>query len=178
MKRVLVAAAALLLPACSTAGAVSVAGSFSAPAPSEVRYMLHQGYGMGAMDRAFSGGVVKPGEFRSIYPDASGAFASTIDPVAFHSPPMKAPPPAYWLAFSNEKDVIYGMGQTKDGFAYRTVQAGTNAPVDKAGACWVIKSGEFVWPEAAGGRSVTLKVAIEPNPGATKSCADAPAVPQ
>lgn len=177
MKSVFAATAALMLPACSTAGAVSVAGSFAAPAPAEIRYMLHQGYGMSTMDRAFAGSI-KPGEFRSIYPDGSGAFASHIDPVAFHTPPMKAPPPAYWLAFSNEKDVIYGMGQTKDGFAYRTVQAGTNAPVDKATACWVIRSGEFIWPPEAGGRSVTLKVAIERNPQTTKACAEAAPAPR
>jgi len=174
-KWIALAGAGLLLPACSTSGAVSVAGKFLAPAPAEVRYMLRAGYGVNGIDVIFAGDKIKPEKFSSVYPDRSGMFASKPQGVSFHPPPMKAPPPAYWLSFSNEKSVIYGVEIGYQGIDYSVLDANTKAPLDRATGCWVIKDGEYFYPPEQKDRAVTLRVIIDKNPAATKSCAEPPA---
>jgi hypothetical protein len=175
IRRLLPAFTLLLLPACSALGEVGVAGRFTGAAPAEIRYVQHQGYGLNAMDVAFGGAdAVSPGTFRSIVPDASGAFASETHQVVYHAPPLKAPPPAYWLAFSNEKTVLYGMGMTRNGFDYRTIDSATHEPLDRASACWLIQFGEFIYPPESNERKVILHVAIAPNPAAANACAETP----
>jgi hypothetical protein len=167
------AGASLVLSACSTTpGTVSVAGKFLTPAPAEVRYMLDKGYGLNGIDVIFAGDEIKPQTFMSAYPDRSGMFASKPQGVSFHGPPMKAPPPAYWLSFSNEKGVIYNVEIGFKGIAYSTLDANTKAPLDRAMGCWVIKDGEYFYPPEQKDRGVILRIIIDKNPAATKSCSD------
>jgi hypothetical protein len=158
--------------ACATSGAVSIAGKFLGPAPAEVRYMLHKGYGANGIDVIFAGDAIKPGKFNSAYPDRGGMFASKPQTVSFHPPPMKAPPPAYWLSFSNERNVIYGVEIGFKGIDYSVLDAATKAPLDKTTGCWVIKDGEYFYPPEHKDREVILRIIIDRNPAATKPCVD------
>lgn len=175
MRQVIFAGAALSLTACSLMGEIELNGTFAgAPAPSEIRYTPHPGYGLSAMDVAFLGKekALNAEPFRSIFPDASGAFTTGAEKVVYHSPPLEAPKPAYWLSFSNEKEVLYGMAETKTGFDYRTTDLTGTTTLDRARACWLIKSGEFIYPPDDKGRHVILKIAIEPNPDSSKPCTE------
>jgi hypothetical protein len=169
-------AGAGFLSACSTtSGAVGVAGKFLAPAPAEVRYMLHDGYDLNGFDVIFAGDAINAGKFSSAYPDRSGMFASKPQNVSFHGPLTKAPPPAYWLSFSNEKGMIYGVEIGYKGIYYSILDANTKAPQDRATGCWVIKDGEYFYPPEQKDRTAILRIIIDKNPAATKSCAEPPA---
>lgn len=174
MKHALATLAALCLPACSMVGKAGIAGSFEAPAeaPNEVRYLLHPDYGQSSMDRAFGTRHADGRDYQSLFPDATGAFASPMEGIYYHSPPMKAPPPTFWLSFSNEKSVVYAVGWGGGGFDYRTLDSQSYALLDRAETCWVVKSGEFTYPPEGEDREVQLKVLLARNAAVTP-CAEA-----
>lgn len=168
-------ALSVALPACSSIGTVSVAGSFEPPAaaPGQIRYMLHPDYGQNVMDRAFGTQHTGHGDYASIFPDASGAFEGPREQVYYHSPPLKTPPPTYWLSFSNEKAVVYAVGWGDGGFDYRALDSKSYAVLDRTKTCWVVTSGEFVYPPEGQDREVQLKIALAHN-SIVPACPDAP----
>jgi hypothetical protein len=66
------------------------------------------------------------------------------------------------------------MGWVDSRFDYRTIDRDSHANVDRAATCWLIRSGEFVYPPEGEDREVHMKVAIARNPEAKATCQDAP----
>ncbi len=160
--------ACLLMGACTTVGTVEMRGQFESTAAHEVRYFLDGAYGYSTIDMALTPPRATP-TVHSVTPNAAGGFESGAVDVFYHSPPLQPPPPVFWVGFSNERDVLYGVGPASGGVDFGTYDLNARAMVDRATGCWVIHSGTLTRPS---NRSVVLSFVVAPNPTATGDCAE------
>lgn len=152
--------------ACSSTGDVRLAGQFTteAPAPTEVRVMLDPHYGQkGELDPEE---IARSDPYRSVFPDRNGAFSTETFAVDAGKRMKALPPPSFYLAFINEKDVLYAVGQLHSVLQYRAFDAATKAPLDRATTCWKIIRGTYEKADS----TTTLRIVVSPNFDSPKDC--------
>jgi len=164
-------ASSAVVSGCDSFGAVQLRGRVEDASVREIRYALDRDYGQSPLDMASSREALerKAGAYESLFPDAEGHF-STADLLVLTSIPLHPPLPAFWLTFSNEQSVVYGVGPVRYGTVdYATFDVETRAKLDRNLTCWIVRSGRFTRPEV--GR-VVLSIVLVPNPAAMKDCSD------
>jgi hypothetical protein len=150
---------AAILTGCSTRGAVTVAGRFAAiaPPPEEIRVMMDD-----AMKAADEG--TRGSSFVSVMPAEDGSFES--DRFFTESARWSEETPIFYMAFGNERDVLYAVGERHGAIQYRAFDAESKEPLDRAGTCWRIMRAAFERQK----RALTLRLFLTPNFDSEKSC--------
>ncbi|NRA31037.1 MAG: hypothetical protein HRU11_12350 [Parvularculaceae bacterium] len=176
MARYAIAALALaLLAACSTTktnGFVMLCGQFSpeAPPPREMRVMLDPHYGdtsRNSTEAELREVADRPFPYAAIFPTEEGSFESPLFEVDASHIPGEMTPPTFFLAFENERNVLYAVGDMHAAVQYRVYDAKTKEPLDRADACWRIVRGRY---ESFGYRKTKLEMVVVPNWDSPKRC--------
>jgi hypothetical protein len=166
-------ASSAVVSGCDSFGTVQIRGRVEDASVREIRYMLDRNYGLSPLDMASSREALerKAGAYESLFPDAEGYFSTADLPVVYDTLiPLHPPLPVFWLTFSNEHSVVYGVGPVRyNTIDYATFDVETRAKLDRNLTCWIVRSGKFTRPEV--GR-VVLSIVLVPNLAATKDCRD------
>lgn len=171
----LIALTLITLASCSTTktnGFLMLSGQFSPEAPpaGEVRVMLDPHYGHTKCNHTaeeLRQIAEQPHPYASIYPRESGAFESPMFEVDASHIPGEMRAPTFFLAFDNERNVLYAVGDVHAAVQYRVFDARTKQPIDRADVCWRILRGRY---ESFGYRKTKLLFAVVPNWDSRKQC--------
>jgi len=105
--------------------------------------------------------------YASLFPTETGGFQAPLFEVDASYIPGEMRPPTFILAFENERNVLYAIGEAHAAFQYRVFDATTKEPLDRAEVCWRVVRGRY---DSFGYRKTRLSVAIAPNWDSRKSC--------